>query len=114
MNAPALTSVNSSIQALLSELKSRLGELYGERLKSLILFGSHARGDVRADSDVDVMVVLRGPVDAHAEIHRMVPTVVELELAWGTLLSVLPVAEIDYHRASKSVIAEARREGTTV
>ena len=114
MSEPALTPASLSIQALLSELKSRLEELYGERLEGLVLFGSHARGDAKADSDVDVMVVLRGPVDAHAEIHRMVPTVVELELAWRTTLSVLPVAEVDYHRASKSVIAEARREGTTV
>ncbi|MGI9174057.1 MAG: nucleotidyltransferase domain-containing protein [Rhodothermales bacterium] len=114
MNAPAMTVVSPSIQTLLSELKARLGELYGERLEDLLLFGSHARGDAGANSDVDVMVVLRGPVDAHEEIHRMVSIVVELELAWGMILSVLPVAEVDYHRASKSVIVEARRDGTIV
>jgi len=31
-------------------------------LHDLVLFGSRARGDASADSDVDVLVVLNGPV----------------------------------------------------
>ena len=114
MRTPTTTGVSPPIRALLSELKGALGRLYGDRLHALVLFGSHARGEADEASDVDVMVVLRGPVDAHEEIHRMVPAVVELELAWGTIFSVLPVAESDYHRASKAVIAEARQEGTPI
>ncbi len=32
------------VEAILQELKQRLQQLYGERLKGLYLFGSHARG----------------------------------------------------------------------
>jgi predicted nucleotidyltransferase len=46
------------IDAVLGELRAALERLYGERLRGLYLFGSYARGDARAGSDVDVLVVL--------------------------------------------------------
>ncbi|MCE2977505.1 MAG: nucleotidyltransferase domain-containing protein [Pseudanabaena sp. CoA8_M7] len=33
-------------------------KLYGDRLFSLILFGSHAKGEATSESDIDVMAVL--------------------------------------------------------
>ncbi|MFN4857561.1 MAG: nucleotidyltransferase family protein [Pseudanabaena sp.] len=43
---------------MLNELKSALVKLYGDRLFSLILFGSHAKGEATSESDIDVMAVL--------------------------------------------------------
>jgi predicted nucleotidyltransferase len=37
----------------------------------IILFGSHARGHAQPDSDLDVMVVLRGACDRVAETVRL-------------------------------------------
>ena len=36
------------------------------RLSEMILFGSRARGDAESDSDMDVLVVLDGPVSKQA------------------------------------------------
>lgn|SRR4030065_2477323 len=41
---------------LLSEIKS----YYGERLISVVIFGSVARGAQRPDSDVDLLIIARG------------------------------------------------------
>ncbi|MBQ9438411.1 MAG: nucleotidyltransferase domain-containing protein [Lachnospiraceae bacterium] len=38
-------------------------EVYGDKLKEIILFGSCARGDFTDESDVDVMVLLDVPSD---------------------------------------------------
>jgi uncharacterized protein len=43
-------------------VKSRLAELYGSRLKGLILFGSRARGDFSEASDADLAIVLAPPI----------------------------------------------------
>lgn len=43
---------------LLATYRRLLEEQYGKRLVQLTLFGSYARGEARADSDVDVAVVL--------------------------------------------------------
>ena len=62
---------NKQLFVLLNELKSGLVELYGDRLFSVILFGSHARGEATSESDIDVMVVLADPVNTVEERSRM-------------------------------------------
>ena len=42
------------------ELASRLKEAYGSQLKSVVLFGSHARGEARLKSDRDILLVIEG------------------------------------------------------
>jgi predicted nucleotidyltransferase len=36
---------------ILTRFRAALGALYGSRLERVVLFGSRARGDARADSD---------------------------------------------------------------
>ena len=33
-------------------------QLYGNKLKTVLLYGSYARGDFRADSDIDIMILV--------------------------------------------------------
>ena len=46
------------ITHLLKELKEALQAIYGDHLRGLYLYGSYARGEEIADSDVDVLIVL--------------------------------------------------------
>ena len=62
----------ASIDQALAEARQHLARLYGERLRRVILFGSQARGDARPDSDIDVLVVLAGPVHLYTETKRLV------------------------------------------
>lgn len=42
------------------QLVSRLKKSYGSGLKSIILFGSHARGEGRPESDHDILLIIAG------------------------------------------------------
>jgi predicted nucleotidyltransferase len=64
-------NISDRLQLLLQELKSKLQELYGDRLFSVLLYGSVARGEANADSDIDVLVVLKEQVLPVQEIRRM-------------------------------------------
>jgi predicted nucleotidyltransferase len=59
------------LDPVLPRLRRELITLYGPRLKRTLLYGSRARGDHQADSDYDVLVVLRGPLDYWEELHRL-------------------------------------------
>ena len=52
---------------ILSEILKRYVEdvhrIYGEKLKTVILYGSYARGDFRPDSDIDIMILVDLPDD---------------------------------------------------
>jgi type I restriction enzyme S subunit len=47
---------------LVREFRQGLEAIYGDRLRGVYLYGSYARDDAGDDSDIDVAVVLEGPV----------------------------------------------------
>ena len=100
-----------NLHPILIEFKHELRNLYGERLKDVILFGSYARGEAHAGSDIDVMVVLRGEVAPGREIDRMIDVITELNLKYSVLLSVVPVVEEKYLRWNSPLLLNVRREG---
>ena len=64
-----------TIQSLLPQYLSEIQKIYGSHLKSVILYGSYARGDYTEDSDIDIMILvdlpdeeLDGYVDSLSEL----------------------------------------------
>lgn len=47
-----------SIHDILKKYVEDVKKLYGNQLKTVILYGSYARGDFRADSDIDIMILV--------------------------------------------------------
>ena len=47
-----------TIQSLIEKYIIEIQKIYGTHLKRIILYGSYARGDSKADSDVDIMILL--------------------------------------------------------
>lgn len=68
--------MNDTDDKVLQELKSALQRTV--KLRELILFGSRARGDAPADSDMDVLVVVD---ETDGEVEKIVS-----ECAWETSL----------------------------
>jgi predicted nucleotidyltransferase len=98
-------------EELLQEIKARLALRYGNRLSEVVLFGSTARGDNRPDSDLDVLVVLAGPLDLGREIHTVVEAVYPLILETGRDIDALPCSADDYQAGEYHFYREVRREG---
>lgn len=106
-----LEQLPPELQVLLRALRERLEALYNERLHRLVLYGSHARGEATDASDVDVMVVLHGDVDAWEEIKRMSDVAYHLQSESEELISIYPVSTEDYRHSSMPALVNARREG---
>lgn len=52
------SEVSIPIQDSLTDFKERVLELFPNGIEEIILYGSYARGDATADSDLDVLVVV--------------------------------------------------------
>ncbi len=103
--------MDSRIRAALDDARRRLAEIYGDRIVRVILYGSQARGDAHADSDVDVLVVLRGPVNILAELRRISPLKLDLLGQYNTLISFQPFSEKIYQDHIGSFMENIYEEG---
>jgi predicted nucleotidyltransferase len=77
----------------------------------MILFGSQARGEAAKDSDIDVLVVLKGNVNPGEEIKRTSLMVAELSLEYNQVISRLFVDESRFNSYNSPLLQNIRREG---
>lgn len=106
--------MNESVKELMAQLKRDLIRLYGERLKGLYLFGSHARDEADEESDVDVMIVLDRVDDYSTEIDRTGEVVSELSLRFGVTISRVFATERQWSQAQTMFFLNIREEAVFV
>jgi len=63
----------------------------------IILYGSRARGDEKPDSDWDILVLTRYPVDLATE-QQFRDKIYDLELETGEPLSIFVYSKEDWHK----------------
>ena len=89
------TRINKKYPGLLKQLTNMcidIGEIYGDVIEEIILYGSYVRGQETSESDIDIAVILRLP-DTD-ELHRkMIDIVVDNELELEITLSVITIEE---------------------
>lgn len=92
--APA--SIPTDLRSTLRWVTETLREIYGPRLRRLILFGSQARGEVTSDSDVDLLVVLDGPISSYKEAKRTSRVALRAAAHRDTALSFVHMSEDEF------------------
>lgn len=96
---------------LLNRIKERLQGTYGDRFKGLILYGSEARGEATEDSDIDLLVLLTGPVKALGDLRIIVDALYPFQLEVDRPIHATPADFSDYQAGKFSLYANVREEG---
>lgn len=96
------------------ELHVQLDVIYGDRLKGVYLYGSYARGNAREDSDIDVAVVLAGPVKRSEELKRTKTFIPDLCIKEKCLIMPLFLAEAEFKAKSLDIVQFISEEGIPV
>ncbi|MEP6490437.1 nucleotidyltransferase domain-containing protein [Microcoleus vaginatus GB2-A3] len=107
-------SINDKLKNILTQLRSHFEQLYGDRLTQMVLYGSQARGDAHPDSDIDVLVVLKAPVQAGEEIERTLQIVADLSLQNDELISCPFMNEEKFTNYQGPLIRNIRKEGILI
>lgn len=100
-----------NVQPILDELKEKLKQIYGNKLKKIVLYGSYARGDATDGSDIDIIIVLDDITDSVTERERYFDAILELDLKYDTVISVVPFKEDDFKKRRLPIVLNAKREG---
>ncbi len=113
-NKKTIEHLPEDLAALLRRLGEDLRELYGSRYRSLVLYGSYARGEADEGSDVDLLLLLEGEVNTTREISRSQDVTWPLSLETGYVLSVIPIGIEKYRRSKQPFLWNARDEGVVL
>lgn len=103
-------SVIGSLHQLLTELRAGLAAIYGNRLRGVYLFGSYARNEADAESDVDVLVVLDRIEQYGREVSVTGPLISGLSLQCGVSISRVFVSYQDWADRHTPFLANVREE----
>lgn len=106
-----MKAITREMRPILDELRADLRQIYGERFKSLILYGSHARGEATKDSDIDVVVVIEGIRNPARELGKLSGVVSRISLKYDTLIALYPISPVDFKHRDSPLLLNVRREG---
>ncbi len=98
-------------QTALKELNKILMEsLPKDRIKKMYLYGSVARKEERPTSDIDVLVVVKGPKDKQAVTDASGDAALKVLDAFGNALSLMAFTEDEFKR-DVSLFNEVKKQG---
>jgi len=98
-------------EEIIQQIKVRLSSKYGRRLHGVVLYGSEARRESGPDSDIDVLVLLEGPVDYGRDLEANLDALYPLSLELGRRISAKPVDASEYDAVDCPLYRQARTEG---
>jgi uncharacterized protein len=96
--------------AVLTRFRAALGQVYGDRLERVVLYGSRARGDHRPDSDYDIAVFIKDPGTLGEEIRRLASLTTDILIDTGAVISAMPFRAGAY-RERTGFMHEVREDG---
>ncbi len=107
-NEMYMTKENLAI--ISKELRSGISRLLSDRLDAIYLYGSYARSNVHPDSNIDVLVVIRGDFNYFDLIQRSGALISQLSLENDKVTALAFVAKKDYEIRQVPFLMNVRRE----
>lgn len=91
----------SQLNEILQKIGSETKAIFGEKLNSVILFGSYARGDFNDESDIDVLILVDLPPKKLANYRAHIDSLCgELLFEYGIVVSAIEKDLKTYNRYS--------------
>lgn len=104
----------TNLKQILNEYRQRLSEILGNDLDSVLLYGSQARGDASAGSDVDVLCIMKKSFDYGELISRTSLATAEISLKHDVVVSRVFVTREAYTSQDSPFLMNIRKEQVAV
>lgn len=107
----------NELDVLLKEIAAIYRKIFGDDIVKIVLYGSYARGTFDAESDIDIVAIVKGERE---ELQRKLREVwilsSNLELEYETILSptVIPYEEFEKYRNVLPYYRNIEEEGIDI
>jgi predicted nucleotidyltransferase len=99
------------IMPSLNKFKSEIQDLYNEKLVSLVLYGSYARGTATKFSDIDILLVLNDMNSPYEEINTTSEITINYLLDNDLNISIVPTTKKRLEEEKLSFYRIIKEEG---
>jgi len=84
---------------VLDDVKEEMRELFGDKLKQVILFGSYARNEYDPDADIDIMILVDETDEELRKYRQIIADIMgELYFKYDKLISLTEESYSHYNR----------------
>ncbi len=107
----------SELSILMKRITEIYQQVYGKDIVKIVLYGSYARGTHDAESDIDIVAIVRGGrAELQKKLREVWEVTSELELEYETVLSltVIPFEEYEEYRDVLPYYRNIEREGVSI
>lgn len=77
-------------QLMQEEITEGLRNIFKDKLVSIVLFGSYARGTNTSESDIDIAIILNQEYDRESR-DKVIDLAVDIDLKYDTVLSIVDI-----------------------
>jgi len=116
--AVELNSIESlgqlAVKPVVEQCRDILKAHYQKQLKYLVLYGSAARQEMWEESDIDLLVVLKQPLEPPKELRKIVELLYPLQLQSSYWISAKPAAVNEFEAGAIQLYRNALEEGVSV
>lgn len=98
---------------LWAAVRMHFQEAFKEHFRGVVLYGSEALGEAHEDSDMNLVVLVTGPIQLRKDIYTAVSAVYDLQLKLDRLIHVRPI-NIEVFRAGEyRLLPDPQERGDT-
>jgi uncharacterized protein len=94
----------AELQNIINSVVKAYRDVFGSEMTEVLLYGSYARGDYEADSDIDLVAIVHGERKALQEKLKLIWDVsADLELEHGIIISPTVIPYDEYMKYKEDI-----------
>jgi predicted nucleotidyltransferase len=106
--------MDERIKQLVNRVKDHLIKMYGRKIRKVILYGSHVRGEATRDSDIDILVLVDESLNPFEVRKSLSDFLFDILLDEGELVSVIALPEHFFENHNYPFMLNVKKEGVRV